>query len=393
MINFCYDELGANPRLGYPNLARPALQPWEFDQEWPRVVPLRLLMYLDSAGLPFRAHLTSQCPAGSWYPIALAWFDFAVDYFGLISPCVLDRIRQGEIKVLFYYHEGDNPGTIKQRLDGCLSSHDLPRDCYMFVSANTAASDLENFCYFGDHEFFFRYVNRHQAADPPDSHARPYQFTALNRTHKWWRATIMSDLVHLKVLKSSQWSYNTSPRRSDSFYDNPLRLDILPNGKKNLRRFMDRGPYWCDGADAAKHNDHSQVNLDLYNQSYVHLVLETHFDADQSGGSFLTEKTYKCLKFGQPFVIFGPRHSLRCLRDRGYRVFDEYLDNSYDDIEDNTPRYLAARKVVTDLAAQDLHQLYVSVLPDLLHNQQLFCNGDTAALRRLLDQLKTRTPY
>jgi hypothetical protein len=43
----------------------------------------------------------------------------------------------------------------------------------------------------------------------------------------------------------------------------------------------------------------------------VTLCLETHFDADQSGGAFLTEKTFKPIKHGQMFFVAGPAGSLQ----------------------------------------------------------------------------------
>lgn len=391
-VNFCYDDLGANPRIGYPNLARPGLTPDQFDTEWPRVVPLRLLTYFDSAGIKFKAHLVDLAPRGSWYPVALAWFDFEIDYFALMSDIVEKRIKQQEIRVLFYYHEGDNPYRIKQRLDACVVVHDLPPNCYMFVSANSAAKQLDQFVYLPDHEFFFRYMNRGQKIVAPTIASKPYRFTAITRGHKWWRATIMADLLHSGLLDQSLWSYNTLCDTGDQYQDNPLILNNLPLAQQHLNGFVANGPYWCDGPDHHSHNDHRSINTDLYTQSYVHLILETHFDADQSGGSFLTEKTYKCLKFGQPFVIFGARHSLQCLRDRGYQTFDHWIDNRYDDVEDNTLRYQSARRAVYNLACQDLSKLYQQLIPDLIYNQQHFINGDATTLEMLQNQLNTPTP-
>ena len=392
VVNFCYDRLGPTPRLGYPNLALPGLDPDQFDDTPPRVLPLRLLTYLDSAGMKFQSHLAETAPNGSWYPVALAWFDFSLDYFALMCDVVKNRIRNGELKVLFYYHEGDNPARIKQRLDTCVVNHSLPKNCYLFVSANSSARYLEHFVYLSDHEFFYRYMNRDQQIVTPTISPRPYQFTAINRGHKWWRATIMADLRYSGLLDRSLWSYNTLCDTGDRYQDNPLILKNLPIAKKHLIQFINDGPYWCDGRDHHSHNDHRSINTDLYTQSYVHLVLETHFDADQSGGSFLTEKTYKCLKFGQPFVIFGPRHSLQCLRDRGYRTFDHWIDNRYDEVEDNTLRYQCARRAVYNLACQDLGKLYQQLIPDLVHNQQHFINGDGTTLEMLVNQLSTSIP-
>lgn len=387
MIDFCYDDLGENPDLGYPNLARPGLDPDQFDITWPRCVPLRLLMYLKQFGLRFQAHLIDLAPRGSWYPIALAWHDFDCDYFDLMSKAALQRLRRGEIKVLFYYHEGDHPGRIKQRLDHLCLKHRIARDCYLFVSANSSARLYSNFHYFADHEYFLAYINRRQHAMPANAEPRAYEFTALNRTHKWWRASVMSDLHDLRVLDRSLWSYNTTLTEDDSPEDNPIRIDALPGWSDIMERFLSRGPYVCDTDDTTSQNDHRSINASLYTQGYCGLIVETLFDADQSGGSFLTEKTYKCMKFGQPFVIAGPVGSLEVLRESGYRVFDHAIDNVYDKIVDNTDRWLSVRQSILDIQAQDMHRWYLSCLDDVRHNQWNFSTKSHAALDRLAAKL------
>jgi hypothetical protein len=389
MIDFCYDDLGPNPDLGYPNLAVPGLAPDQFDTTWPRCLPLRLLMYLQQFGFGFSAHLVTDAPQGSWYPVALAWHDFDCDYFALISERARQRARQGEIRFLFYYHEGDHPGRIKQRFDTLCRQHDLPSQCYLFVSANSSANQYDQFFYFNDHEYFLSYINRRQHAPTATIDARCHDFTALNRIHKWWRASVMSDLAHQGLLQNSLWSYNTAITEDDHPEDNPIRLDAVPDWPNNVQRFLAQGPYVCDSADAVQHNDHRSINTDLYTQSYCHLVIETLFDVDQSGGTFLTEKTYKCMKFGQPFVIIGPVGSLAALRQSGYRVFDHAIDNRYDTIIDNTDRWLAARQAIQGIKSQDMHQWYLRCLDDVHHNQWNFASKAHGALNQLVSLLTT----
>lgn len=386
-IDFCYDSLGNNIDLGYPNLAQPGLAPDQFDITWPRILPLRLLMYLQQFGLHFRAHLVQCAPPGSWYPIALAWHDFECDYFSLLSHTTRHRIQQEEIRVLFYYHEGDHPGRIKRRFDQLCEYHQLPRDCYLFVSANSSAVRYSNFYYFNDHEYFLSYINRRQTAALANSTVRPYEFTALNRIHKWWRAAVMSDLHHDRVLDRSLWSYNITLTEDDRPEDNPIRLDARSDWPAIIQTFLSGAPYVCDNADTVLHNDHRSINTDLYTQSYCHLVIETLFDVDQSGGAFLTEKTFKCIKFGQPFVIVGPVGSLETLRQSGYRVFDHAIDNSYDKITDNTERWLAAKQAIVKIQQQDMHTWYLDCLEDVLHNQSLFNTKSHAVLDQLARKL------
>jgi hypothetical protein len=48
---------------------------------------------------------------------------------------------------------------------------------------------------------------------------------------------------------------------------------------------------------------------------------------------FPTEKIYKSLMLGHPFILFGGKHSLQKLRDLGFKTFGSVIDESYDDVE------------------------------------------------------------
>ena len=304
-----------------------------------------------------------------------------------MKPNTIFKLQQCKIKVLFYYHEGDNPDSIRERLDSLCVQHQLPVDCYLFVSANTIADSVSRCYYFPDHEYFLSYVNRRQGYTPVTDLPRQYNFTALNRLHKWWRACIMSNLHADGILSNSLWSYNTDCILNDCEEDNPISMKCDLAWVEALESFLANGPYYCDGPDSEAHNDHRMINTDLYLNSYCHIVIETLFDVDQSGGAFITEKTYKCIKFGQPFVIVGAVGSLAALRSAGYRTFDSVIDNSYDSIVDNTQRCLAIKETLQQIKQQDLHQWYLKCMPDMIHNQQLFIQHSRPSLARLIDRL------
>jgi len=390
MLNLCYDQLSL-PAVGYPNLAQWAAQPYtlewqQFDDHWPRTVPLRLLMYLDAAHIPYSVSTVAGAPAGSWYPIAFSWFDFDCDYIGLLSFAAKQRIYKKEIRLLFYYHEGDNPAQIRSRLGELCRAHNLSTECFVFVSANSAADQVDRCIYFQDHEAFFRCVNHKQRAlDIKD--LRNWEFTALNRTHKWWRASIMSDLHRRRILDRSLWSYHTDCMLNDDPDDNPIRLETEPSWRSRTKSFIANGPYRCDELNLQKQNDHHYVNTALYTDSYFQIIIETNFDADRSGGTFITEKTWKPIKFGQPFVIFGPAGTLATLRATGYNVFDDVLDNTYDTEQDNTERYFAVRDLLESMQQQGVAELFRQCRDGIQHNQKNFETRLDSSLNILLERL------
>jgi hypothetical protein len=339
-------------------------------------------MYLDAAHIPYGVYTVADAPAGSWYPIAFSWFDFACDYSAIMSPQVRARLSNGEIKILFYYHEGDNPERIITQLQSMLPDHS-----YHFISANTAADQLLNATYFSEHEFFFRYVNRKQRL-LNSSGCRTSEFTVLNRVHKWWRAAVMSDLQSHGLLDKSLWSYNSVNLDQDDYDANPIEVDVLDSGlRKLMHDFVSNGPYRCDFLNQDQQNNHHYVNIDLYTKSYFQIVLETHFDADQSGGAFITEKTWKPIKFGQPFVVIGPAGTLAALRTAGYSVFDDVLDNTYDTIENNTERYIAVRNLLLSMQQHGVADLFKKCQTGIKHNQQNFKDRAVTPLNTLIGKL------
>ncbi len=371
----------------YPALAaheaRPYTQRWrEFGQHYPYTIPIRLQEYCEHHGV--QININQNTFRLQFYPIGLAFFNFTIDYVGLIPLHIKEQIRLGTVKILFYYHEGDNPYRIKQRLDHLFDLHGLCAADYVFVSANSAADCLDNFVYFNDFELWYYQRNESVPATPVHTDPRPYNFTVLNRLHKSWRATAMADLYRNGLLDVSQWSYCESGVLDD---DNPIEIDLIEGLRPYTEQFLTHAPYFWDDLDQAQRNDHSQTgNNKYYTDSYCNIVMETHFDADQSGGAFVTEKTFKPIKHGQLFFVAGCAGSLQELRKLGYSTFDCVFDNSYDQVTNSTARWCVLRKSIKQ-ACRDLHNIYQCAQEEIKHNQQLFLARKTQRLNTLLEKI------
>ena len=374
----------------YPALARhkayPYTQNWrEFGQHWPHTIPIRLQEYCDHHGVALNImDVDAEWPADAFYPVGLGFFDFGIDYFDLMPERVRTGLRFDHVRVLFYYHEGDNPWHIKTRLDELCAKHDLRNDCYRFVSANTAAQDIPGFVYFTDFELW--YYQRNRTSPPLKIHHEPRErdFTVLNRLHKSWRALAMTDLKNLDLLDNSYWSYCESGEFADS--ECPIEIDAIAGLRVATEEFLRRAPYISDELDHDQRNDHSTLVSKYHVNSYCNIVMETHFDADQSGGAFLTEKTFKPIKHGQMFFVVGPAGSLQVLRDLGYRVFDSVLNNSYDLETDHTQRWMALTRSIY-FAQSELPDLFEQCRSDIEHNQQLFVSSKTERLNTLIKEI------
>jgi hypothetical protein len=254
----------------------------------------------------------------------------------------------------------------------------------VFVSANTAAKSIPGFVYFNDFELWYWQRNEHTPAMPIHAEPRERDFTVLNRLHKSWRATAMSDLHRRGLLSNSYWSYCETGSIVDA--DNPIQIDAFENLRADTDRFLTGAPYVSDELSMEQRNNHSIQEPKYFANAYCNIVMETHFDADGSAGTFLTEKTFKPIKHGQLFFVAGPAGSLQLLRDMGYRVFDNILDNTYDRIPDHTERWRKLCAAV-EQAQHRLKDRFEVSKADIEHNQRLFLELKTARLNILLEHI------
>jgi hypothetical protein len=70
-------------------------------------------------------------------------------------------------------------------------------------------------------------------------------------------------------------------------------------------------------------------NPDWYNSTYFSIVVETCIEKYEYP-VFLTEKTWKPIKYKHPFVIWGQPGSLAYLKELGFETYENLFDESYD---------------------------------------------------------------
>ena len=64
----------------------------------------------------------------------------------------------------------------------------------------------------------------------------------------------------------------------------------------------------------------------LWHEYQIEVAMET----DEYQTHWFTDKVAKCLATGKPFVMLGGKHSLKNLKTLGFKTFDQYIDESYD---------------------------------------------------------------
>jgi len=349
-----------------------------------------LFEYMDYWGVDYKLVKLDDTDNNTFYPIALSFFDFSVNWFKLFSADVLKRVQEQKLRVLFYYSEGDNPERINNHLTDQCDQYNIPREQVLFVSANSACRDIPYFFHIVDDEMLYNFRNRKILPVQYHEHYRSKKFTALVRMHKYWRANTMTRIWEHGDNQQGYFSYSNEITANETEDDNPIEVDNFDNLRNLTRLFLKETPFKADNLSIAEHNIHTRSVEEHFRNSYLNIILESHMDVDQSYGSFLTEKTFKPIKNAQPFIIFGGPSSLRLLRRLGYKTFEGIIDNSYDDIVNTTHRWEVAINLtlsLINLNNKELRALYVQCREDIQHNQQLFLSNKRDRLLTLLEDI------
>ena len=133
--------------------------------------------------------------------------------------------------------------------------------------------------------------------------------------------------------------------------------------------------------DETDHPMHS-CWLSLFDQSaesLLYLVTETVATGRRH---HLTEKTFKPIALGMPFIIVGTQGSLRYLRSYGFKTFGDLWDESYDDELDDAKRIEKIAQVLELLESleEDRQAIFESAHEIIEHNWNHFYGGGFEAI-------------
>jgi hypothetical protein len=374
----------------------------------PYVMPMTLHKFLDNHEINYDIVDIEDADYSAWYNINLYFFDFNCDYFTYLNPRVLYKIRHKELRLLFTYGEPDDPFAIDKRLRDLCEAHDIDRESIFFISGNTIADSIDGMAYVCESEYLFEIQNT-VTPEPTIFERKTKKYTCLNRVHKQYRKEFVYNLWKDGLTEDAYVSYGNVPNkdnREDYWIVNPKFMNsaiheerwpkpsrIPPEqyvkGIKHVDASFDRMlPMSADNLNTDNHNDHSMSVDYLFTDSYWNIVMETYLNA--TGGVFLTEKTFKPIKYGQPFVILGTTGSLAYLKEQGYKTFSPWIDESYDQEENIRWRWYAlielARKF-SKTSLEDLHKQHTEMTSVILHNQAWFKRNKRQELEQALKRL------
>jgi hypothetical protein len=114
----------------------------------------------------------------------------------------------------------------------------------------------------------------------------------------------------------------------------------------------------------------NRLSPEAHKQAYFNIVTETVCDSDTERLCF-TEKTFKPIMCMQPFVLISTFGSLKALKEMGYKTFEGFIDESYDQEIDTNLRLEKITKTINEINSMSYNELadmLYKMLPILEHN-------------------------
>lgn len=117
--------------------------------------------------------------------------------------------------------------------------------------------------------------------------------------------------------------------------------------------------------------------MDFYNKSYFSIVSNTYFFDKDEMGVTVNEKEYKAILARHPFLLVAKAGTLGLLKNLGFKTFDQWFDESYDDESDDAIRMLKLIKEVDRLCKIDNNtwdKMIIEMTPTLEYNYDRVVN-------------------
>lgn len=226
---------------------------------------------------------------------------------------------------------------------------------------------------FCDSTWESQHNNMEEQAIVPNHSMDPHRnkkFMCLNRGARPHRIAVLSQLLDRNLIDNCYLSFYEKAMEYETI------VELFPNLSQNIidsySKIEDMLPFELTLTKSpALYNCYHivQEDVELHQSSLFSLVTETLFFSDLNKimnpktvstsvlqhnllcfpCTLMSEKTFRTIKQKHPFVMLSTVNFLKGLRELGYKTFHPYINESYDEIEDDEERLIAVMNEVERL--------------------------------------------
>jgi hypothetical protein len=194
------------------------------------------------------------------------------------------------------------------------------------------------------------------------------KFITLNNRKRKHREDLCDFMKNNSLLNDSYysflWNKKQNLNQSNDFY-NDIKINHIDDYNKIIKNisFNKMKNYF--------NNDNLWTNhqiINYFKKSYIYIITERDYS---NHCIFITEKTYKSFLYKIPFILIGNPYSLKYLKDKGFKTFSPYIDESYDEEKNYTKRKKKIYDEILRLNSINLNNLYDNLKETLDYNYNL----------------------
>lgn len=319
---------------------------------------------------------------------------------GFITPDIVDKCNQGQLKLLivFCLETFDSMTSFREwfhKFCELLVELGITKNNSVVILTSTALASTpthDSRCqiiYYPWIEAFFQCEMLKNSTVVPaiELNKKQKRFINLNMRPRVHRYLMLSYLIYRRVVDQGYISWSNSGVQSwreilkNHSHDHLSWYGQLSHYDQNdfeFFHFVITNKTIKDMIlDSATWNDPKEVWVgpaEYYQMACVDLVNETHFEL--YGDAFLTEKTFKPIAYGLPFVFNASQGHLKQVKKMGYESFPELFDETYDDMPGSIEKIAAVGDQIVDFCTSNHKVRLLETSPEILeklkHNQNLF---------------------
>jgi hypothetical protein len=216
---------------------------------------------------------------------------------------------------------------------------------------------------------------------------KSHMFLFMNRSPRFHRYIIFKIIEQFGLLENAMYSsmaynMNDSSLVGHGDYNEYIKcLDELQSSDdvrfNMLYEYITTNPSMPDHS-LPNDEDFKKDDLSIKTDISLETLKNTYFSVITETGS-LSEKTFKMLFYGHPFILVGDCYSLAFLKQLGYKTFDCIFDESYDQIT-SIEKYMCIAEQIQYFCTDAGKQKFIDKLPEieevLRYNRNLFLTKD-----------------
>ena len=326
----------------------------------------------------------------------------------IIPDKILDYVRVGKCKlILDNTLEGDQVWDFYPILYKSLEILKLPPSQIYYITNNLVAEKLHNVYLKNNSQknsinvisYMWNVTDTkrliHEGALPPvvnieeeiqykrEQWDNVKTFLKVNRTGRIQRNLMMLFFNKFNLIDKSLISYPKFHKEDMNSWGHGTFKSLLDND--NIDSLKKQIPFDIDNTDETNHGDPGyevgQFNADLpfqsihYRNTFISVVMCAF--PEVPGACHLHSSTFNPMYCGHPIIQYGPYRALKVLKERGFKTFDKWWDESYDEIENDWKRLKAVMDILLEVSKKsttELFNMYVDMKDVLQHNINVMKN-------------------